>query len=157
VIKSHPEFKSVRVSDRANDRAGILENIQDISNIDDVKALVYYFINEVSDRANDRVNDIVSDRVNDIVSDIVNDKVGDKVRKVLEGCLVSLLRENVLNVINLKNHPGNYNRYIKPLIETGWLEMTDPDNPTNPNQKYRTTERGKILMQIISRNKDAGK
>lgn len=157
VIKSHPEFKSVRVSDRADDRAGILENIQNISNIDDVKALVYYFINEVSDRANDRVNDIVSDRVNDIVSDIVNDKVGDKVRKVLEGCLVSLLRENVLNVINLKNHPGNYNRYIKPLIETGWLEMTDPDNPTNPNQKYRTTERGKILMQIISRSKDAGK
>jgi len=37
---------------------------------------------------------------------------------------------------------------INPLLDRGWLEMTDPDNPTNPNQKYRLTEAGKNIRLI---------
>jgi hypothetical protein len=50
----------------------------------------------------------------------------------------------------MKNHSDNYNHYIKPLIEFGWLEMTDPANRTNPYQKYSTTKHGRILLHIIS-------
>jgi len=164
VIKLHPEFKNVIVSDRADDRAVIPENIQNINNLDDVKALVDYYIKEVSDRVSDRANDRdsdrdsdrVNDRVNSIVSDVINDKVGNKVPRTLEFCIIPQTRENLLSNLKLKYHTDNYNRYVKPLIELGWLEMTKPDL-TSKNQKYRTTERGKILMQIISKSKDAGK
>ena len=35
-----------------------------------------------------------------------------------------------------------------PLIETGWLEKTEKD--TSPRQRYRTTQRGKILLELLN-------
>jgi len=32
---------------------------------------------------------------------------------------------------------------ISPLLEMGLIETTDPENPKNPNPKYRTTEQAK--------------
>lgn len=179
VIKSHPEFKNVIASDRADDRADIPDNLQKINSIDDVKALIDYYINEVSDRANDKDNDKANDqdsdrdsdrdndrdndsvrddfiKVSNKVNDIVSNVVGDKVYKTLNYCIIPKTRENLLSNIKLKYHSDNYNRYVKPLIELEWLEMTEADI-TSKNQKYRTTERGKILLQIISNSKDAGK
>ncbi len=150
VIKSHPEFKSVRVSDKDGDIAEVPDELLDINSLDNVKVLVNYYIKEGIDRVSDRVNDRVSDRVNDIASDIAGDKAGDRVRKVIESCFMPRTREKLLGAIKLKNHPDNYNRYIKPLIELGWLEMTESDM-SSPNQKYRTTKPGKILLQLISR------
>ncbi len=88
----------------------------------------------------------VCDRVNDRVSD----KAGDKARKAIGTSIVPQSREKLLEILGLKNHPDNYNRYIKPLIEEGWLEMTESDL-TSRNQKYRTTKSGKILLQLISK------
>ncbi len=31
---------------------------------------------------------------------------------------------------------------INPLLDASLLEMTEPDSPKSPTQKYRTTERG---------------
>ena len=150
VIEVHPEFIGVIVSDRDGDIAEVPDELLDINNLDDVKILVNYYIKEGIDRVSDRVNDRVSDRVNDIASDIASDKAGDRVRKVIESCFMPRAREKLLEAIELKNHPDNYNRYIKPLIEFGWLEMTESDM-SSPNQKYRTTKPGKILLQLISR------
>ena len=34
-------------------------------------------------------------------------------------------------------HTKNRERYITSLVDAGYLEMTNPDNPTASNQKYR--------------------
>ena len=34
-------------------------------------------------------------------------------------------------------HTKNRERYIPSLVDAGYLEMTNPDNPTASNQKYR--------------------
>jgi len=36
---------------------------------------------------------------------------------------------------------------VEPLLIEGLLEMTEPDSPNSPTQKYRTTVRGKQLIE----------
>ncbi len=39
------------------------------------------------------------------------------------------------------------NRYVKPLIDFGIIEMTLPDKPNSRFQKYRLTGKGRKLLQ----------
>ena len=50
--------------------------------------------------------------------------------------------KEMMDVAKRSNRTKFRDSVIKPLLETGWLEMTDPENPTNPQQKYRLTEKG---------------
>lgn len=36
--------------------------------------------------------------------------------------------------------------YTEPLIQRGLLALTLPNIPRSPNQRYRTTERGRALL-----------
>ncbi len=36
--------------------------------------------------------------------------------------------------------------YLKPLLAAGWLEMTLPDKPQSPRQRYRTTKQGRTVL-----------
>lgn len=40
--------------------------------------------------------------------------------------------------------------YLQPLIKAGFLTMTNPDRPKAPNQRYRTTPRGKAILDELS-------
>ena len=138
--------------DSANDQVSDQEifslkpDIQDVSSFSAVD-----FQN--NDKENDKENDKAFDRVNEIISNIINDKEGFKMGKILTGCLKPLLRKEVFMTINMKTHSDNFNRYIKPLIDLGWLEMTNPENPKYRFQKYQTTNRGKILLQLMTKEK----
>lgn len=56
-------------------------------------------------------------------------------------------RVELLTGINLYNRTGNFNNYIKPLLDNGIIEMTLPDKPNSRFQKYRLTEKGKKLLK----------
>ena len=46
--------------------------------------------------------------------------------------------------------PRNFARiYLQPLIKAGLLAMTNPEKPRASNQKYRTTSRGKALLDAF--------
>lgn len=36
-------------------------------------------------------------------------------------------------------------KYLTPAIELGLVEMTQPNSPRSPTQKYRLTEKGKHI------------
>ena len=38
------------------------------------------------------------------------------------------------------------NQVLRPLLDTGWLEMTVPDKPTSSRQKYRITAAGRQVL-----------
>ena len=46
-----------------------------------------------------------------------------------------------------KDHTYFKNNVINPLIELGIVEMTHPDSPNSPTQRYRLTEAGKALLK----------
>lgn len=45
--------------------------------------------------------------------------------------------KQIVAYIGAESRSNCYETYIRPLIEKGRLEMTNPESPTSPNQKYR--------------------
>ena len=75
----------------------------------------------------------------------------EKARKVLESVeLLPLAREAILLRLGLSNHFKNYTNYISPLIEKGLLAYTSPGNLKSPNQQYKITLRGLLLLKILA-------
>lgn len=50
-------------------------------------------------------------------------------------------------VMGMNNATKFKNNYLNPLIELGAVEMTRPDSPNSPTQRYRLTEAGKGLLE----------
>ena len=45
------------------------------------------------------------------------------------------------------NNSRNFNNYIQPIVEVGWLMLTIRDKPTSKNQKYITSDVAKRLVK----------
>jgi predicted transcriptional regulator len=73
-----------------------------------------------------------------------------KTVKVLE-CIESLpsTRQDILLQLGLSNHYKNYDAYISPLREQGFLAYTIPDNTKSRKQQYKITLKGLILLKIL--------
>lgn len=63
-------------------------------------------------------------------------------RKMVDPVSAKEMRE----FCNQKDHTYFKNNVINPLIELGVVEMTQPDSPKSPTQRYRLTEAGKELL-----------
>lgn len=89
-----------------------------------------------------RTNDHV-ERRSDRADDRADGEVNDKVMAILAFCMKPRSRREILTHIGLKMHSDNYNRYIKPLLESGQLEQTRPSIPNSPLQRYVTKIKAK--------------
>lgn len=54
---------------------------------------------------------------------------------------------DLMRFFNRSNRTKFKKSHIAPLIEAGLLEMTDPESPNSPKQKYRTSEKGKEIIK----------
>ncbi len=52
-------------------------------------------------------------------------------------------RQEIFEFLGIANTTLNSSRNLVPLIERGFIRMTDPSKPRSKNQKYYTTELGK--------------
>jgi hypothetical protein len=43
-------------------------------------------------------------------------------------------------------------RYLKPALEQGLIQMSVPDKPNSRLQRYRLTERGRVALQCLRAN-----
>ena len=89
--------------------------------------------------------DSVQDSVQD--SDQGSVRVYPKILLVIRYCLKAKTREGILAHIGLTNHTKNYKKYILPAINNKWITMTIPGKPTSKNQKYKTTNKGRKLIE----------
>lgn len=80
------------------------------------------------------------------VTDQVSVQVTDQVKKLIT-CLKgkTLSKKEILVALDMKHRPTLEQEYIKPALELGLIEMTQPDSPRSPTQKYRLTKKGKSL------------
>lgn len=76
----------------------------------------------------------------------VTEQVTEQVRKLI-ACLKgkTLSKKEILVALDMKHRPTLEQDYINPALELGLIEMTQPDSPRSPTQKYRLTKKGKSL------------
>ncbi|MCK5199004.1 MAG: ATP-dependent DNA helicase RecG, partial [Spirochaetales bacterium] len=54
---------------------------------------------------------------------------------------------DLMSKLDLLHRPTFLENYLNPAIEIGFVEMTQPDSPKSPTQKYRLTEKGKETVR----------
>ena len=61
----------------------------------------------------------------------------NKEKDIVNFCSVPRTTKEILDRIGVSMHSKNRERYITSLVTAGYLQMTNPDNPTASNQKYK--------------------
>lgn len=64
-------------------------------------------------------------------------KLTPKQKDVVNYCSVPRSSREILERAGVSYHSKNIQTYVTSLVEAGYLEMTNPDNPNASNQKYR--------------------
>ena len=66
----------------------------------------------------------------------------DNFEKLIVYCTETRSVVDMLEFMGLRDRTKFRNKYVKPLLEEGIIEMTIPDKPNSQNQKYRLTSKG---------------
>lgn len=61
---------------------------------------------------------------------------------------------DMLELMGLRDRTKFRNKYVRPLLEEGIIEMTIPDKPNSQNQKYRLTPKGIELKEMLKKQSD---
>ena len=113
------------VHDRAHDRAR--------DSVGEDKSL-----NQTELSGNESVVEKKDDRASGEVYDSVPYRQLEPIQKnVIQYCSVPRSAREILEHINYKYHPDAIAKMLKPLLSMGYLELTIPDKPNSPKQKYR--------------------
>ncbi|MFY8035014.1 MAG: Fic family protein [Flexibacteraceae bacterium] len=119
-----------------------------------------HLLNKLIESNRDIVRDIAGDIARDIVNAVNPLDISEIVESVevmmnknrlaiLNICVVPQGRKMVLEQLGLSGNVKNYDTYMAPLVLQGLLQMTIPNKPTNPNQKYVTTLKGQIIAELL--------
>ena len=60
---------------------------------------------------------------------------------ILKNCKNESSAIELMEILNRSNKSKFKNTIINPLVENGFLELTNPDKPKSPAQKYRLTNK----------------
>ena len=83
------------------------------------------------------------------VSEHVN--LGQHAHAILESAgPAPMRRDELLAQVGLSNAYGNYRRNILPLVQAGYLAMTQPDSPRSTTQQYRLTDEGQAYLASLA-------
>jgi Filamentation induced by cAMP protein Fic-like, C-terminal domain len=78
---------------------------------------------------------------------MIGTMTGIKLLALIDYMVQDRKKEEILSFLGLTNKTGNFNRYIKTLIELGWLEWPIPEKPKSKRQKYKLTLKGRKLLK----------
>ncbi|MHC1777537.1 MAG: RNA-binding domain-containing protein [Lentimicrobium sp.] len=96
-----------------------------------------------------QVSNQVSNQASDQVSDIISNNIHGRVKDILEECIDWIRRADLFLHMGLSNQTANREKYLDPLIRLGWVEMEYPLKKTNPKQRYRITNSGKRVLNLM--------
>jgi len=80
-------------------------------------------------------------------ADPVTDPVTDPVRRLLQTLDNRALKTSeLMGELGLRHKATFRSNYLKPALAAGFVQMTDPQSPNSPVQKYLLTEAGKLKV-----------
>ncbi|MDD7074814.1 MAG: AAA family ATPase, partial [Prevotella sp.] len=97
--------------------------------------------NEVEEESNEVEDHDTGLRHSDTDLDTKRVTLTNKEKDIVNFCSVPRTTKEILDRIGVSMHSKNRERYITSLVAAGYLQMTNPDNPTASNQKYKKVNR----------------
>ncbi len=96
--------------------------------------------------------DPVTPQVADPVAGQATEQVIEQVTEQVRRLCVALEQEaqgtkELMQSLNLKHRPSFLQGYLNPALKQHLVEMTQPDSPRSPTQKYRLTVQGKVFLK----------
>ena len=93
--------------------------------------------NQVEVESNQVSNEVCGNSIQ--VEDYNTKKVTltNKQKDIINFCSVPRTSLEIMERLGVSNQTKNRERYITSLVAAGYLQMTNPDNPTASNQKYK--------------------
>ncbi|MBF0244708.1 MAG: Fic family protein [Planctomycetes bacterium] len=76
-------------------------------------------------------------------------QVSPQVKRLLTGVNEEMTREELQTALNLQDRKSFRDRYLKPALAEGLIEMTIPDKLNSRLQKYRLTRKGKAVLSQV--------
>lgn len=74
-------------------------------------------------------------------------QVTTQVEKLLMSINGEMTRDELIQALGLSASKNFRKLYLVPAMESGLVEMTQPNSPKSPTQKYRLTKKGKLLKE----------
>lgn len=65
---------------------------------------------------------------------------------ILRQCRTETAISELMAIAERRDRTKFRNQILKPLLEAGWVEMTQPDKPNSRLQKYRITPAGRVQL-----------
>jgi len=92
----------------------------------------FYITPQVTPQVTEQVTPQVSEQVNRLLLVVVDKELGTR---------------DLMALLNLNHRPPFLYMYLQPAVEKKLIEMTQPNSPKSPTQKYRLTEKGKRCLK----------
>ena len=89
------------------------------------------------------------EQVGEQVREQVNMEVPKGVARLLKVLKGEMSVLDMMVALKLGGRRNFLEKYLTPSIELGLVEMTQPNSPRSPTQKYRLTAKGKMLRQEV--------
>jgi hypothetical protein len=86
----------------------------------------------------------------DLATPFKNPAVEEVKKEILEYCICSRTKDQILNLIQVEPKPYNFRKYISRLFEERYLQHTIPHNPRATTQQYQTTKKGLAYLRAIA-------
>ena len=93
--------------------------------------------NQVGNQVEEKSNQVQDSDTRLRHSDTKKVSLSNKQRDIVNFCSVPRTTAEIMERLGLSNQTKNRERYITSLVTAGYLQMTNPDNPTASNQKYK--------------------
>jgi ATP-dependent DNA helicase RecG len=85
----------------------------------------------------------------EVTGEATGEDVAKEVKKLVQVLSGQMKRTEIQNILDLKHEDYFREAYLVPAIEAGFIEMTIPDKPQSPNQRYKLTQKGESLKSYL--------
>lgn len=100
------------------------------------------------------VTEEVTGEVTGEVMLIISAGITEEVKRVVQVIKEEMKRVEIQEILQLKHQENFRDNYLLPSIEAGYVEMTFPESPNHPNQRYRLTQKGLLMKKQLIKTKE---
>jgi len=153
VLYIHPKFKEKTDKGTRSEPSWDQVEEWEINSLEDVNNLLGYLLEQKSDQVGNQIGDEVRNQV----KKYFGTKLGlswDQVAQILKKSAKPTNINELMKLFNWSNRTKFRNKYIIPLLELDYMNMTNPNKPKSSKQAYITTDKGKLLLKILKEKND---